>query len=221
MNSDIYTNKTINSSTFKSKDSVKDKSNLSKNKKNNTDSTLISDQGEINYSSSVNDINLKTKDNFDHKIHSMNTSQFINSKFKQLKTHNLDFVIPFTSNKNIKPLDRSNSEPKLNSKSKSNLNFKEIKMNFKGIEETKQLEEIEFILKDLQSARIKSNDQKPRFRYEVKYPKSDNESAGVSMLNDPLHPSGMSAIKCKTAFKENVHMFNNLYRNSSFDIKSK
>jgi len=43
MNSDIYTNKTINSSTFKSKDSVKDKSNLSKNKKNNTDSTLISD----------------------------------------------------------------------------------------------------------------------------------------------------------------------------------
>lgn len=71
----------------------------------------------------------------------MNTSQFISSKFNPLKTHNLDFVIPFSSNKNIRPIERSKSATKLNKK--SNLNFKEIKKNFKGIEETRQIEEIE------------------------------------------------------------------------------
>jgi len=93
---------------------------------------------------------------------------------------------------------------------KSNLNFREIKQNFKGIEEIKQLEEIENIIKDLQSAKIKSNDQKARFRYEVKYPKSENENAKISLLNDPLHPSGMSTVRCKTNFRDNINMVNNI-----------
>lgn len=99
---------------------------------------------------------------FDRKIHSMNTSQFINTKFNKLKTYNLDFVIPHSSNKNLKPMERCQSAK--NFSRKSNLNFKVIKQNFKGIEEIKQLEEIEEILKDLQSDKSKTSDQKPRFR---------------------------------------------------------